>query len=103
MLGLTRKNHDEMVQSVHKHKMFVFKDEKSNTYGYPVVVQTRGMFIRDVQDELMKGQAVWARHPQDFAIFEIGDYDLEKGSVELYANKNCLGLVQDFKASLGNQ
>ena len=94
--------HEALVSDVHKHKVFLFKDEKSNTYGYPIVAQTRGMFVRDVQDELAKGQAVWARHAQDFAIYEIGEYDIAKGDICLYENKNCLGLVQDFKQSLGN-
>lgn len=83
-----------------KLKIFCFKDDKSVTYGVPITAQTRGMFIRDVQDELHKGQAIWAKHPQDFAIYELGEYDPHTGSIELYDQKNCLGLVQDFKSSL---
>lgn len=97
-----RVEHEALTADVHKHKVFLFKDEKSNTYGYPIIAQTRGMFVRDVQDELSKGQAVWARHPQDFAIYEIGEYDISRGDIVLYGNKNCLGLVQDFRQSLGN-
>ena len=60
-------------------------------------VQTTGMFIRDVQEELSKGSAVWAKHPQDFSIFEVGEYDPYVGQVFLHESKKCLGLVQDFK------
>jgi len=97
------RQHEELIGTIEKHKIFVFKDQKSTSYGPPITVQTRGMFIRDVQDALKQGQMVWAKHPQDFAIFEIGEYDPFKGAVELYENKNCLGLVQDFQTSLGEK
>lgn len=97
------RDHEAMVEGIERHKMFIFKDQKSTSYGSPITVPTRGMFIRDVQEEIKRGQAIWAKHPQDFAIFEIGEYDPFKGNVQLYENKNCLGLVQDFKISLGDQ
>lgn len=80
-----------------KHKIFVLKDSQSSTYGMPITIETRGRFIRDVQEELAKGQAIFARHPQDFSIFEIGEFDPRTGNIYLYETKNCLGLVQDFK------
>jgi len=82
-------------------KIFLFKDEKSLSYGMPITSQTRGAFIRDIQEELAKGQAIFARHPQDFAVYEIGEYNPLDGSINLYEQKNCLGLVQDFRSSLG--
>lgn len=83
------------------HKIFVLKDDKSNSYGPPIVEQTRGMLIRSLQEGLSQGQAIWAKHPQDFTLFEIGEYDPRSGNVELYESKSCLGLVQDFRTSLG--
>lgn len=84
-----------------RYKIMIMKDEKSASYGMPITYQTRGMFIRDLQDELSRGQATFAKHPQDFTVFEIGEYDPQDGSVHLYEAKNCLGLVQDFRRSLG--
>lgn len=79
-------------------KLFVLKDAKSTSYGMPITAQTTGVFIRDIiQYELQRGQAVFARHPEDFSIFEIGEYDPTTGNLELYENKNCLGLVSDFR------
>ena len=81
-----------------KYKIFVFKDDKSASYGMPITQPTRGIFIRDiVQEEIRRGQSVFARHPQDFSIFEIGEYDPQTGNVHLYETKNCLGLVSDFR------
>lgn len=78
-------------------KLFLLKDEKSTSYGFPLSRETRGMFLRDIQEELKRGQALFAKHPQDFSIFEIGEYDALTGEVKLYESKNCLGLVSDFR------
>lgn len=87
-----------------KFKLFVLKDDKSNSYGAPITYPTRGMFIRDfLQDALSKGQAVFARHPQDFSVFEVGEFDPRSGQIFLHENKSCLGLVQDFRSSLSGQ
>ena len=57
-------------------KLFVLKDEKSTSYGGILTAPTTGMFIRDIiQDGIRDGRAVWAKHPQDFSIFEVGEYD----------------------------
>lgn len=85
------------------HKMLCFKDDKSRSYGPPFTVETLGVFVRTVQEELQRGQAIWSKHPQDFGIYEIGLYDPENGIVFLHDQKKCLGLVQDFKTSSGVQ
>lgn len=85
------------MQQNHLQKIFVFKDDKSNSYGPPMVMPTKGIFIREVQDQLKQGQAVWAKHPQDFTIFEIGEYDPSTGTVHNYEAKSAIGLVDDFK------
>lgn len=81
------------------HKIFLLKDDKSETYGPPIVEQTRGILIRNIQEGLEQRQAVWAKHPQDFTLFEIGEYDPRTGNIHMYESKSALGLVQDFKTS----
>lgn len=88
-----------MQESSLNHKIFCFKDDKSNSYGPPIVMQTRGIFFRELADELAKGQLVWSKHPQDFSIYELGEYDARTGSIILHDSKTCLGLVQDLKVN----
>ena len=88
----------EAVQSTQElHKILCFKDSKSNTYGPPFTVQTLAMFVRDLGEELVRGQAAWAKHPNDFSIFELGEYDVRTGSIRLHDSKNLLGLVNDYR------
>jgi len=88
------------VQDGVSQKVFVFKDSKSITYGPPFTEENRGRVIRSIQEQLPQQQAVWAKHPQDFTLFEIGEYDPRTGVVEMYETKEAIGLVQDFKSSL---
>lgn len=82
------------------HKLLCFKDDKSESYGPPFVVETIGMFVRTLQEELARGTAIWAKHPQDFGIYELGTYLPSSGLINLYEQKKCLGLVQDYRHSL---
>lgn len=80
-------------------KIFCFKDEKSETFGPPMTVETQGVFIRQVQEGIQQGQAIWAKHPHDFSIFELGNYDIYSGKIELHESRKCLGLVLDFRVT----
>lgn len=91
--------HGSVQQERDRSKIFIFKDDKSKSYGFPIAMETKGMFLRQVQEELQRGQMIWAKHPQDFSIFEIGEYDVLTGQIFMYESKNCLGLVQDFRQS----
>lgn len=79
-----------------RYKLFVLKDSKSNSYGMPITSISKGTILRDIQDELQKGQAIFAKHPQDFTLFEIGEYDVDNGVVQMHEVKECVGLVSDF-------
>lgn len=83
-------------------KVFVFKDDKSESYGPPIIMQTRGMFLREVMENLPRQETVWAKHPMDFSLFEIGEYCPTLGVLYPYEVKTCLGLVQDLKNSSAN-
>lgn len=88
------------MESSRTAKVFCLKDQKSSTYGPPFTMENSGFAIRMIQEGLQQGQAVWAKHPQDFSLFELGEYEPETGIIKTYDNKNCVGLVQDFKTSL---
>lgn len=90
-----QKLHSENLAVDRRQKVFVFKDSKS-VYGAPIVFENRGMFLRAMMEEFPKGQAVWAKHPQDFSLYEIGDFNFTQGTFEPYEVKECVGLVADL-------
>lgn len=98
-MKITNEQHEAATKTAGVQKIFCFKDDKSDSYGPPMTVENQGFLIRQVQEELVKGQAIWAKHPHDFSIFELGEYDIYTGIITRHETKKCLGLVLDFKTN----
>ena len=75
-------------------KVYIVYDSKSETYTAPSIHPARGQAIRSFADAVNdKGQgSVLSTHPEDFTLFEIGEYDIKTGAFTLY----------DAKASVAN-
>lgn len=54
------------------------KDVKAATFGRPIFCAALGQLVRDIQDAL-KGDDVFARHPEDFVLYRIGSFDDSAG------------------------
>lgn len=53
---------------------YAMKDVKAATFGRPVFCAALGQLVRDIQDAL-KGDDIFARHPEDFVLYRIGRFD----------------------------
>ena len=71
-------------------KLYVLHDSKSETYTAPTVNPARGQAIRSFSDAVNEGKGVLSDHPEDFTLFEIGDYDELKGEITLYPAKQSV-------------
>jgi len=86
-----------MLQSDDFLPVFCYRDSKSETYGPPLLYKNVGLMLRELSDQFRSGQqSVISRHPQDFAIFHIGDFNPHTGQIRDLAQKNCIGLVSDL-------
>lgn len=79
-----------------KTKLLSVYDSKAEAYMQPFHAQSRGSAIRSFTDETNNPQSPFNRHPADYTLFELGDYDDATGTFELYDAKVNLGLAQDF-------
>lgn len=55
-------------------KIFALRDSAIDAYGRPFYAVTRGSAIRSLQDSLAEKSEI-SRHPEDFELFEIGEYN----------------------------
>lgn len=78
------------------HKVFCFRDAKSESYGPPITAPNQALFVRDVVIPTAQRDGVISKHPMDFSIYWLGDYDIQTGSMLPAESKTCLGLVSDF-------
>ncbi len=58
-----------------KHKMFVIYDSKANAYMQPWFLTQEGMALRAFSDCVNDKDHNFGRHPEDYTLFTIGEFD----------------------------
>lgn len=61
-------------------KLYVFalRDSKSAQFGTPMFLQSEGVCVRSLSDEVNKNkESMVHQHPEDFELFYLGDWDTE--------------------------
>lgn len=83
------------------HKVCVVYDSVSEAYMRPFFAPATGAAIRSFTDEVNSGNAdsIVAMHPADYTLFELGEWDDEKGVIHLYETKKRLVHGLDVKRS----
>lgn len=77
-------------------KIFTVHDSKAEAYLPPFFMSSRGQAIRAFTDTIADRSTQFSKHPADFTLFEIGEYDDQKGTLTQYETKQNLGLALDF-------
>ena len=69
-----------------KQPIFAVRDVKSDAFGQPFVSKHVGLAVRGLTDAVNdpQKQSDIARHPEDFSLYEIGQYDDQTGTIESY-------------------
>ncbi|QGH73234.1 MAG: DNA binding protein [Microviridae sp. ctKAt32] len=76
--------------------IFSVYDSKALCYGVPFFMATVGAAVRAFQDVANDVNSVINRHPMDFVLYKIGEFDDEKGIVESLQPFISLGHGGDF-------
>lgn len=76
-------------------KVFSIYDEKSKAFLRPFLLSEVGQAIRAIHDCLTDPQHDFAKHPSDYTLFQLGEFDDSTGS---YTNdKTSLGNLVELK------
>lgn len=78
------------------HKVYTIYDSKAEAYLAPLLQKTRGEAIRTFSDLVNNPETMFAKHPSDFTLFEIGEWDELKGEVNMCHVKQSLGTAIEF-------
>lgn len=54
---------------------YVIFDQKALTYSQPMFAVSDGSMIRSFADRVNEGGNEFSRHPEDYDLFRIGEYD----------------------------
>lgn len=79
-------------------KVFCVYDSKMEAYMNPFLMATKGQAIRAFSDTANDPQSAFSKHPEDYTLFEIGEYDDSTGRYAMYDAKIALGIALEFKS-----
>lgn len=72
-------------------KVFAVYDAAVGAYLHPMFFQSRGQAIRAWLDACEDEKSMFAKHPADYTLFEIGEYDETSGEITANTAKINLG------------
>lgn len=78
------------------HKIFSVYDSKAEAFNYPFSSQSRGSAIRSFCDAASGKDEALTKHPEDFTLFELGEYDYSNGSFNLHPTPISVGLALEL-------
>lgn len=78
------------------HKIFTIYDEKAHAYLPPFNLHTSDMAIRVFADCVNSPEHQFGKHPHDYTLFEIGNFDDQKGEIHKTRSQS-LGNGVEFK------
>jgi len=78
-------------------KIFSILDTKTDAYSKPFFCLTTGEAIRTFTDAVNDPQSPFAKHPYDYILFEIGNYDDATAIVSSITPTN-LGNAAEYKS-----
>jgi len=77
------------------------KDRAADAYGRPMFVPSTGVAIRSFSDEINRNNAdnQLYNHPDDFDLYELGQFDDNTGLFTLHEQPKLLSLGKQVKIS----
>lgn len=88
-----------------KLKAFAVMDLKAGFFSNPWFDLTESMAMRGFSDMVMDNSNpnnLWAKHPEDFALYHIGSFETDNGSLDKLLVLQCLLTASAVKASRGS-
>lgn len=79
-----------------KFKIFSIYDSKAETYNTPIFLATEGQAIRMYDDMIQKEDSEISKHPEDYTLFVLGEFDSDVGSVISLNTPKSLGVAVEF-------
>lgn len=79
-----------------KLKVYTVYDSKTEAYIQPFYMQAKGQAIRSFTELVQDEKHAFGKHPEDYTIFELGDYDDQTSKFDLYDTPVSLGVGHEF-------
>jgi hypothetical protein len=64
-----------------KVNVYSVRDAKAEVYNQPYCLKNHALAIRSFQEHCENPQTEWHKYPEDFTLFQIGEYHTETGKL----------------------
>lgn len=78
------------------HKILAVRDRASMTYLNPFAQPARGVAIRTFCELVNDENHQFGKHPNDYELWELGEFDDQTGKFDLYEEPDFVGVGSDF-------
>lgn len=69
-------------------KVLAVRDAQLGAFMQPFFTQSIGVAVRSFADEVNRQESPMNAHPDDYELFEIGEYDEETGHISCFTPKS---------------
>lgn len=80
---------------------FSVRDNKAETYGEPFYRPNQVVAIRSLSDAIAEGNNPWAKHPDDYSLYHVGEWDDTEGDL-IAATKTHICNLAEIADTLEN-
>lgn len=81
-------------------KLFTVYDSKTESYGVPFCMITKGEALRGFADVANDPQTQICKYPADFTLFELGEFNEQNADFHIHEAKINLGTANEFKKEI---
>lgn len=78
-------------------KVFSVYDSKVGAFLQPFIMKTKGEALRGWSDVVNDPNTQFHKHPEDYSLFEIAEWDEDSGKYENHLAPISLGLATEVK------
>lgn len=79
-----------------KHGIFTIYDEKAQAYFPPFFLHQTAMAVRQFANMANDSNTTIGTNPEDYYLFEVGEFDDSDGSIEQYPTRKGLGCALEY-------
>lgn len=76
--------------------VFSVRDEKAQVFSPPVLALNVAMMMRSISDLLMDGKHPYAKHPEDYVLYDLGVFDDNTAAFSFPAAPKSLVVLRDL-------
>lgn len=84
-----------------KQYIFSVYDSKAEMFNQPMFFKAKPEALRAFQDEANRLDSAIFKHPGDYSLFLIGEFDVETGLITPLTPPQSLGLGLEFQIKTG--